>query len=195
MILINSSFIASVIAFVIIWAINIISVGISKDKLVTSKEGTIIAFSRLLLLAASFTGIIIYLINPDAMTWSSIQLPTFIRWIGFGITIISLMLFSWVLRSLGHNFSTSLTIRKDQSLIETGLYKWVRHPMYTIFILIWLSFLFHSGNLFIGLTGIFCFLLTIWFRTPIEEKMMIEKFGKQYTEYMKRTGAFLPKIK
>lgn len=192
--MLNIFFAVSVLAFIAIWVINIISVGFSRDKLVTSKEGPIIAGLRLSLLAASVVGMIIFLTSPKAMAWASIPLPATIRWIGFAVTVIALVLFGWVLKSLGHNFSTSLTIRQDQTLIETGPYKWVRHPMYTAFILIWTGFLLHSANWFIGMTGILCFLMTIWVRTPLEEKMMIEKFGQKYVDYMNRTGRFLPKI-
>jgi protein-S-isoprenylcysteine O-methyltransferase Ste14 len=84
----------------------------------------------------------LYSINPNIMAWSIIHLPQQIRWMGFILTMVGIIIFTWVLRSLGHNFSTTLTIRSDQTLIKSGPYKWVRHPMYTAFIIIWLGFFF-----------------------------------------------------
>ncbi len=74
-----------------------------------------------------------------------------------------------------------------------GPYHWVRHPMYTSFILLWVGFLFISTNWFIGFTGILGFAWAIVVRTPKEEQMMIERFGEEYIVYMKRTGRYLPR--
>jgi protein-S-isoprenylcysteine O-methyltransferase Ste14 len=105
----------------------------------------------------------------------------------------SILLFFWVLRSLGRNFSTSLTIKKDQTLVTDGPYRWVRHPMYTTFVLLWVAFMLLSANWFIGLTGLLAYALTMTVRTPKEERMMIEAFGDDYRAYMKRTGRYLPR--
>jgi protein-S-isoprenylcysteine O-methyltransferase Ste14 len=180
--------------FVVLWGFNLWSIGITKDKFYTETEGIMIATSRFLLLGASAVGILAYCINSHFMDWSALSLPFLLRWFGFVMGLIALIILFWVIRSLGRNFSTSLTIRKDQTLITKGPYHWVRHPMYTAFILLWFGFFFISTNWFIGFTGIVGFVLTIVVRTPKEEQMMIERFGEEYLTYMKRTGRYLPLI-
>ena len=185
-------FIFITVAFVILWGHNLLSVGITSDKFYTVTEGMIIAVPRFVLLGASLIGIVVYSVNPQWMKWSALSLPFWLRWVGFFIGLVALFIFFWVLRSLGQNFSTTLTIQKGQTLVIHGPYHWVRHPMYTSFVLLWVGFFFISTNWFVGLTGILGFVWAIVVRTPREEKMMIERFGDEYIAYMKCTGRYLP---
>ncbi len=186
-------FIFTALVFVILWGRNLLSIGISRDKFYTATEGIIIAVPRFVLLGASLAGIFVYGVNPQLMKWSAFPFPFWLRWIGFFIGLVALLIFFWVLRSLGRNFSTTLTIKKDQTLVSYGPYRWVRHPMYASFILLWVGFFFISANWFIGLTGILGFVWAIVVRTPREEQMMIERFGDEYISYMKCTGRYLPR--
>jgi protein-S-isoprenylcysteine O-methyltransferase Ste14 len=186
-------FILIAVVFFILWGCNLISIGITSDKFYTATEGIIIAVPRFLLLGVSLVGILIYSINPYLMKWSALPLPFWMRWFGFFVGSTALALFFWVLWSLGRNFSTTLTIKKDQTLVIQGPYQWVRHPMYTSFVLLWVGYFLISTNWFIGLTGILGFALAIVVRTPKEEQMMIERFGDKYITYMKHTGRYLPR--
>jgi protein-S-isoprenylcysteine O-methyltransferase Ste14 len=51
-----------------------------------------------------------------------------------------------------------------------------------------------ADNWFIAALGVFAF-IAMAIRTPKEEANLIEKFGDEYREYMKRTGRFLPRLK
>jgi protein-S-isoprenylcysteine O-methyltransferase Ste14 len=186
-------FIFTAVVFVSLWGLNLVSIGVTRDKFYTATEGLMIAVPRFLLLGASLVGMVVYSINPPLMQWSALSLPFWLRWFGFLIGLSALILFFWVLRSLGRNFSTTLTIKKDQTLVSQGPYQWVRHPMYTSFVLLWVGFFFLSTNWFIGLTGILGFVWAIVIRTPKEEQMMIERFGDEYIAYMKHTGRYLPR--
>ena len=179
--------------FIFIWFRNFLSVGMSRDALYTPTEGLLVAVPLRLLLGASLVGIVIYLINPARMSWSTIPLPLWMRWLGFPVGLGAVFLFSWVLKSLGQNFSTSLTIKEKQTLVTNGPYHRVRHPMYTAFILLWVAFLLLSANWFIGFTGIMAFVWTTVIRTPKEEQMMAERFGEEYLAYKERTGRYLPR--
>jgi protein-S-isoprenylcysteine O-methyltransferase Ste14 len=186
-------FIFIALVFVILWGYNILSIGISRDKFYTATEGIMVAAPRFLLLGASLVGILVYSIDPRLMNWSALPLPFWLRWFGFFLGLAALLIFFWVLRSLGQNFSTTLTINKNQTLVTRGPYQWVRHPMYTSFIVLWVGLLFLSTNWFIGLTGILAFVWAIVVRTPREEQMMIDRFGDEYIAYMERTGRYLPR--
>ncbi len=181
------------VVFAILWGRNFVSIGITSDRFYTATEGMIIAVPRFVLVGTSLAGLLVYGINPQLMKWSALPLPFWLRGIGFLIGLVALLLFFWVLRSLGQNFSTTLTIQRDQTLVVQGPYHWVRHPMYTSFVLLWVGFFFISTNWFIGLTGMLGFVWAIVVRTPREEQMMIERFGDDYIAYMKRTGRYLPR--
>lgn len=180
------------LGFGILWARNLASQGVSRDKLYTPAESALFAALRLVLLGASLLGMLVYCISPRLMDWSALPLPGWLRAAGFLVALGAIYLFQRVLRTLGHNFSTSLTLRGDQTLVTDGPYRRVRHPMYTAFVGVWLGFLLLTANWFIGCSGLLLFGLTMLLRTPQEERMMIERFGDDYRAYMRRTGRYLP---
>lgn len=78
-------------------------------------------------------------------------------------------------------------------LVVTGLYSRIRHPQYTGFMLVLIGFLIQWPTI-ITLV-MFPFLVYMYYRLARrEEKEMVEMFGDEYREYMKRTRMFLPAI-
>lgn len=76
-------------------------------------------------------------------------------------------------------------------LVVAGLYSRVRHPQYTGFILVLIGFLIQWPTI-ITLV-MFPFLVYMYYRLGRkEEKEMVERFGDEYREYIKRTRMFLP---
>ena len=158
------------------------------------KEGRLIAASRNLFGIPFLIAVFIYMISPQWMMWSVLPLPIWLRWIGAGLGVLSVLLFLWTHRALGSNFSGTLHIKKNHTLITHGPYRWVRHPLYTAILMMFIAFFFLSANWFIGLLGVLTITLIMVSRTKKEEKMMIEKFRDEYGAYMKRTGRFLPRL-
>jgi len=83
---------------------------------------------------------------------------------------------------------------KSQALVTSGPYQWIRHPIYTAFLLILGATFVISANWLIGLSFIGMTALEIASRIGFEESLMMEFFGNEYHEYMKRTGRILPKL-
>lgn len=133
-----------------------------------------------------------WLIDPGWMGWSALALPGWVRWGGVGIVIVALALLIWVYQSLGAGFSPTLEIREQQKLITSGPYQWVRHPMYTAMFLWAVGLCLITANWITVLAPV-GFALFFMLRVPDEEKMMIETFGDEYRDYMKRTGRFFPR--
>lgn len=129
------------------------------------------------------------------MSWAALPLLPWVRWIGAPLGAAALILFVWVHRSLGSNFSSLPSVQDGQSLITSGPYRWVRHPMYTAFCLQHLATALLTANWFIGLTWIGGLTLVIALRLREEEQVMIERFGDRYRSYMQRTGRFFVPIR
>jgi protein-S-isoprenylcysteine O-methyltransferase Ste14 len=83
---------------------------------------------------------------------------------------------------------------KEQTLITSGPYRTIRHPIYTAFILILGSTFFISSNWLIGLCWLGMTTLEVASRINFEEELMSEYFGDLYREYMKKTGRLFPKV-
>ena len=137
---------------------------------------------------------LIYLVNPSWMAWSKIGLPDWARWLGVGLGLFCVMGIYWLFSSIGSGITPTSATRRKHTLVTSGPYRWVRHPLYTVGSSLFISFGMMADNWFIAGLGIFAF-IGMALRTPKEEANLIEKFGDEYRDYMKRTGAFLPKLK
>ena len=136
---------------------------------------------------------LVYLINPAWMAWSKIGLPEWVRWAGVALGILCTLGIYWLFSSIGSGISPTSATRQQHVLSTQGPYRWVRHPLYTVGSTFIISFGMMADNWFIALLGILAF-IGMAIRTPKEEANLIEKFGDQYREYMKRTGRFFPKL-
>ena len=140
-----------------------------------------------------FVTVLIYALRPDWLSWASLPLPSWLRWTGVGIALPGFVLLQWAQNTLGKNWSDTPRMIKGQSLIASGPYQFIRHPIYTAFLLILGSTLLISANWLIGTAWIGMTALEVASRIGFEEKLMLEYFGDQYREYMKRTGRLLPR--
>jgi protein-S-isoprenylcysteine O-methyltransferase Ste14 len=77
-------------------------------------------------------------------------------------------------------------------MVQNGPYRYVRHPMYSAFFIIGIGFLILSSNWLVGIIYLGAFLIMYLARVLPEEKMMIDRFGEPYRQYMKRTGRLFP---
>ncbi len=95
-------------------------------------------------------------------------------------------------RTLGKQFSIMVTIRQNHKLVKKGIYGLIRHPAYTGLFLFMLGLGLSLGN-WLSLLIIFAASVTIaFFRVPLEEKALMEKFGDEYRSYMKKTKRYIP---
>lgn len=136
---------------------------------------------------------VVYLINPSWMAWSKIGLPDWVRWLGVGIGALCVPGIYWLFSSIGTGITPVSATRKEHKLSTRGPYRWVRHPLYTIGSSFYISLGLMADNWFITFMGVLAF-ITMAIRTPKEEANLIEKFGDEYRQYMKRTGRFFPKF-
>ena len=135
----------------------------------------------------------LWVINPNWFSWSNLDLPVWLRWVGAGIGVITIVLSYFIHHTLGQSFTPTLQTTKGHRLVTEGIYGWIRHPIYTTFFLLFIaSFLMSTNWLIVALGTIYG--LMIINRVIAEEKMMIETFDDQYQEYMQQTGRFWPKL-
>ncbi|MEM1406126.1 MAG: protein-S-isoprenylcysteine O-methyltransferase [Bacteroidota bacterium] len=128
------------------------------------------------------------------LDFANYTLPLAFQFLGVLFMILFVWLFYRSHKDLGQNWSVSLEIRDEHTLVSSGVYSKIRHPMYTAiwFWAIGQSLLLH--NYVAGLSGIVAFGLMYILRVGPEEKMMENTFGEQYKTYKTKTGRLLPKF-
>lgn len=166
--------------------------GKEENSLKQRKEGRASQIAWILGLI-SFVSLLIYVFNPIWLSWASRPLPPWLRWLGVGIVLLGFALLQWAQHTLGRNWSHTPRMIKEQSLITGGPYRFIRHPIYTAFLLILGSTLLISANWLLGFAWLGMTALEIASRIHFEENLMLEYFGDQYREYMKHAGRLLPR--
>jgi protein-S-isoprenylcysteine O-methyltransferase Ste14 len=114
-----------------------------------------------------------------------------VRWAGVVLGAASVGLFVWTHVVLGRHWSPYLQLRAGHRLITDGPYARVRHPMYSA-ILGWMASLGLVAANWIPLAFAAIVAANFILRIRGEEAMMLEQFGDEYRQYMKRTGRLLP---
>ncbi len=163
------------------------------EKLDRRQEGIFILVTLRPIGIAAMVGLVTYMINPAWMAWSSVALPNGLRWAGVVLGIPGGLLLVVTFRTLGKNLTDTVVTRAEHTLVTRGPYRWVRHPYYLATALAVVANSLVTANWFLALTGGIVFGLLV-LRTRIEEEKLIERFGEEYKEYMKRTGRFLPRL-
>ena len=163
------------------------------EKLDRRQEGIFILVTLRPIGIAGMAGLVTYMINPALMAWSSVALPNWLRWAGVVLGIAGGLLLAVTFRTLGKNLTDTVVTRAAHTLVTRGPYRWVRHPFYLATALAVAANSLVTANWFLALTGGIAFGLLV-IRTRIEEEKLIERFGEDYREYMKRTGRFLPRL-
>ncbi|NEZ55843.1 isoprenylcysteine carboxylmethyltransferase family protein [Leptolyngbyaceae cyanobacterium CCMR0082] len=157
------------------------------DNRKTPLENSLLAF----VLVGMFVLPLIYIVTP-LFDFANYSLPIWANSLGIVMFAISLYLFWRSHHDLGKNWSPTLQVREDHSLITNGIYQSIRHPMYTS---IWLWAIAQAlllTNWIAGLSGIIAFGTLYILRIGNEEAMMLEQFGEQYREYRQRTKRLVP---
>jgi protein-S-isoprenylcysteine O-methyltransferase Ste14 len=128
------------------------------------------------------------------LSFGQYALPGSLRVAGFAVGVYSIWWFYRIHKTLGDNWSPVLEIRREHTLVTTGPYKRVRHPMYSDMMLWLVSFALVTANWFYALTISTGMAILFIFRIPDEEKLLTERFGEQYKAYMKQTKRLIPFI-
>ncbi|MCG8364555.1 MAG: isoprenylcysteine carboxylmethyltransferase family protein [Pseudanabaenales cyanobacterium] len=135
---------------------------------------------------------IIYIFITPWFNFANYALPGWANILGVLTFAIALWLFWRSHHDLGKNWSPTLQVREEHTLITHGVYQTIRHPMYTS---IWLWSIAQGlllTNWIAGISGVIAFGILYFVRIGNEERMMLEQFGDQYQEYIQKTKRLLP---
>jgi protein-S-isoprenylcysteine O-methyltransferase Ste14 len=128
------------------------------------------------------------------LEFADYHLPGWTGWTGAVVFGVAIWLFWRAHDDLGLNWSASLEIRENHSLVDNGVYRYVRHPMYAAFWLWGIAQVLLLHNWIYGLSYLVSFVPMYFRRIRQEEQMMIDTFGEQYQNYMTQTGRVIPKL-
>lgn len=114
-------------------------------------------------------------------------------WIGLVVTFAGLALTVWARVSLGANWSASVQVKTNHALVRVGLYRWVRHPIYSGLLMAFVGCAIALDQ-WLGLLTFVIVLAGFLYKLHLEERWMIETFGDAYRDYRNHSNALIPGI-
>ncbi len=156
----------------------------------TSKDGGSEMVLRLVVLASLFGGLI------AAHRFQAFRLPARNGFylIGVLVFVAGLALRIYSIVHLGRFFTLKVTIATDHRLIESGPYRFIRHPSYTGLLMMFLGIGLGIGDWLSVLVILIPVFAALRWRMKIEEAALLEALGDAYRIYMNRTKRLIPMI-
>lgn len=125
---------------------------------------------------------------PDSMLWNAYTSISLL------LIISGLLLRTWSIYTLGDFFTMHLSVQNKHKVINSGPYKYLRHPSYLGAFMIYIGIPFFLHAWFSSIVAVII-LPIIWLRRIYyEEKMLVEKLGEEYLSYCKSVKRIIPGI-
>lgn len=119
--------------------------------------------------------------------WVTFALGLTLMWLGVGLR-------QWAVWTLGRSFTVVVRVTDQQSVVDHGPYRWVRHPSYTGLMLTLVGLGVALGN-WLSLLGLLVLPLAgILVRIRVEERAMLEALGEPYREYAAGRRRLVPGV-
>jgi protein-S-isoprenylcysteine O-methyltransferase len=120
-------------------------------------------------------------------------LPTPVAVAGVGLQLAGLATRALAMRSLGSFYSRTLRVGREQHVVDTGPYRWVRHPGYAGSLLVWIGFALASRSLpaVVLVTGVFS---VVYRRRVLAEELLLRRDLPGYVTYSEHTKRLVPGI-
>jgi protein-S-isoprenylcysteine O-methyltransferase Ste14 len=119
------------------------------------------------------------------------RLPRAAGPMGLGLEAAGLVLRVWSMRTLGRSYSRALRVELAQRTVESGPYRFVRHPGYAGSLLIWTGFALTSRSLTV-VEGVGGLLALAYHRRVAAEEALLRRDLPGYDAYSRRTKRLIP---
>lgn len=134
--------------------------------------------------------VLILIIAPLENALRQVEVSTIQQIVGAILGLAGLTAAIMAYRALGRNFRVFAAPRRSGTLVTTGIYSKVRHPMYTAVIAMFAGYILFFGSLVS--VPLWLAFSTLYVVKAFKEEHIIADRFPEYEEYMKRTGRFLP---
>ncbi|HET6216157.1 MAG TPA: isoprenylcysteine carboxylmethyltransferase family protein [Acidobacteriaceae bacterium] len=146
---------------------------------------------QIVLLVMAYVLIVNGRVGWDLLNRRVVPAGTIFLWSGYGLLLAGMLFAGWARIFLGGNWSSSVTLKQDHTLVRSGPYRIVRHPIYTGLLVALLGTAMVLGEVrcFIGVI----LAAIAWkMKSITEEALMVQEFGDQYTRYRLQVKGLVP---
>ena len=129
---------------------------------------------------------------PGATFTTNVVGRDILFWLGVALIYAGITFRLYAIHTLGAYFTTAVAIAPQQTVIDSGPYRLIRHPAYTGVLIILFGFALTCTNWLSLLLIPAGALLGLGYRMRVEERTLQEQLGKPYQEYMRHTKRLIP---
>ncbi len=116
----------------------------------------------------------------------------FVFFSGIGLMLAGVAFRWWAIKALGKSFTFDVAVQSGQKVVDSGPYRYIRHPSYTGALLTQAGIGLALGN-WAGLLALMvCMAIAYAYRITVEERALLAALGEPYRQYMQRTRRIVP---
>jgi protein-S-isoprenylcysteine O-methyltransferase Ste14 len=130
---------------------------------------------------------------PVALTQRLIPEGAGLALVALVLVVAGMVLAYWARAHLGRNWSGEVMVKESHTLITSGPYRWVRHPIYSGMTLALIGTALATGALY-GFAALVLILFGFLVRVRLEEALMRETFPADYDDYARHTARLIPGV-
>lgn len=155
---------------------------------------------RGLVVFRAFVGVVFYaaligwLFDVSWLRWAYFSADVRVRVAAAILLVPTIVFFAWSFAAIGTNYRGGVGLHAEHSLVTSGPYRYVRHPIYVAFITLMVLVMGISGDWLLGISGLVLVITIAMVRIPIEERELAARFGTEWLTYTCRTGMIVPRI-
>lgn len=118
--------------------------------------------------------------------------PLFV--VGLALMVVGIVLRQWSIWLLGRFFTVDVRVRPDQTVVDRGPYRWVRHPSYTGILITFAGVGIALGNWIALALAIVLPAAGLVVRIRLEERALLEGLGEPYRRYAAGRARLIPHV-
>jgi protein-S-isoprenylcysteine O-methyltransferase Ste14 len=138
-------------------------------------------------------GVLLILLPAPGLVGRVLPASLWIVAAGLSIELSGVVLAVLARRSLGRNWSSEVRVAVDHELVRTGVYRRLRHPIYTGLLCLYLGLALQAGRLD-ALIGLLLIVLAYLRKIGLEERVLGDRFGAAFAAYRKSSWALIPPL-
>jgi protein-S-isoprenylcysteine O-methyltransferase Ste14 len=176
------------VVFALVW---VVSAWRTKKTIRSQSSGWQVLYTAILVV-----GVLMNFDKQSGIPWLDRQLfPVTVPIVlaGLLVVLLGIAFTIWARFMLGSNWSNSVTVKENHTLVRTGPYRVARHPIYSGILLGMLGSALQRGAIRC-FAGVLICGFSFWLKSRAEERFMVQTFGEEYVQYRHKVKALVPFI-
>jgi len=132
--------------------------------------------------------VVAYHVGPE------LAAPTPVFAAGIALTVLGIVFALWALATIGRHFDLEIEVHEDHELVRSGPYAFVRHPIYTGFIVHTVGAWLATGNVVLVAGSLVVTFPLLYLRARTEERLLRDELGPRYDAYARDVGMLVPLV-